>query len=79
MVSRIKEEDKRVVEGAMVGKETIEHTLADETPPVEVSIDGVSRVVTEFSNDSNASQVDEVLGDSSTVVEEPIGTGASGL
>ena len=53
MVSQIKEEDERVVEGAMVGKETTEHTLADETPPiVEVSIDGVSEVVTEFSDDS---------------------------
>ena len=62
----------------MVGKETAEHTLADETPPiVEVSIDGLSGVVTEFSDDNNASQVDEVSGNNSTVIEEPIGTEAS--
>ena len=78
MVRRIKEEDGRVVEGAIVGKETIEHTLTDETPPIlEVSIDGVFEVVTEFFDDSNASQVDEVSGDNHTVVEEPIGTEAS--
>ena len=34
MVRWIKEEDERVVEGAMIGKETVEHTLADETPPI---------------------------------------------
>ena len=33
--------------------------------------------MTEFSDDSNASQVDEVSGDSSTIVEEPIGTKSS--
>ena len=43
MVRRIKEEDERVFEGAIVGKETVEHTLVGETPPiVEVSMDGVS-------------------------------------
>ena len=53
MVSWIKEEDERVAKGAMVGKETVGHTLVDETPPiVEVSIDGVFAIVTEFSDDS---------------------------
>ena len=56
MVRWIKEEDERVVEGAIVGKETFEHTLAGETPPiVEVSIDEVSGVVTEFFDDRNTS------------------------
>ena len=32
--------------------------------------------MTEFSDDSNASQVDEVSGDNSTVVESSIGTEA---
>lgn len=75
MMERIKEEDERVVQGAMVGKETVEHTLVDEMlSVVEVSIDEVSRVVTEFSGDSSASQVDEVSRDIPTVDEEPIGT-----
>jgi len=38
---------------------------------VEVSIDEVSWVVTEFSGDSSAPQVDEVLGDIFTVDKEP--------
>ena len=55
MMRRIKAEDERIVEGAMVSKETIEHTLVGEIPSVvEVSIDDVSGVVTEFSADSNA-------------------------
>ncbi len=78
MMRRIKEEDERVVQGAMVGKETIEHSPIDEMPSVvEVSIDEVSWVVTEFSGYSNALHVDEVSGDNSTDDEVPIGTGAS--
>jgi len=43
MLERIKDEDGRVVQGAMVGKETIEHTLVDEiSSVVEVSINEVS-------------------------------------
>ena len=61
-------------------EETAEHTIVDETPPiVEVSIDGVSGVVNGFSDDSSASQVDEVSEDNSTIVEEPIGIEASGF
>ena len=78
MVRQVKEEDERVVEGAIVGKERVENTLIGETPPiVEVSIDGVSMVVTELFDDSNTSHVDEVSWDNSTIVEEPIGTEAS--
>jgi len=54
MLERIKEEDEKVVQGAMVGKETVEHTLVDEmSSVVEISIDEVSWVVTEFSVDSS--------------------------
>jgi len=78
MMERIKEEDKRVVQGAMVGKETVEHTLINEmSSVVEVFIDEVSRVVTEFSNDSSTLQGDEVSGDIPTIDEELIGTEAS--
>ena len=56
----------------MVGKEIVEHTPIDEAS----SIDEVFRVVTEFSGDNNAPQVGEVPEDSSTVVEELIGTEA---
>jgi len=78
MMRRIKEEDERVVQGAMVGNETVEHTPVDEMPSVvEVSIDEVPRVVNEFSSDSNAQQVDEVSRDISTVDEDPTSTEAS--
>jgi len=61
-------------------EETAEHTLVDETPPIfEVSIVGVSKVVTEFFDDISASQADEVSEDKSTIVEELIGTNASGF
>jgi len=54
MMRRIKEEDERVVQKAMVGKEIVDHTPVDEMPHVvEVSIDEVSQVVTEFSGDSS--------------------------
>jgi len=74
MMRSIKEKDERVVEGAMVGKETVEHTPIDEAS----SIDEVFGVVTESLGDNNAPQVDEVPVDSSTIVEEPIGTEACG-
>lgn len=46
MMRMIKEEDKRVVQLAMVGKEIVEHTPVDETPfVVDVSIDEVSRYI----------------------------------
>ena len=55
----------------MVGKEKIEHTLADETPPiVEVSIDEVSWVVTEFSHDISASHGCGKLIDTPSVTQE---------
>lgn len=61
-------------------EETTKHTLVDETPPnVEVSIDGVSGAVTKFSDDSSASQVNEVSEDNSTIIEEPLATQASGF
>lgn len=34
MMTRIKEEEERVVQGAMVGKETVEHTPVDEMPSI---------------------------------------------
>lgn len=75
MMRKIKEEDERVVQGAMVGKEIFEHTLVDEMPSiVEISIDEVSRVVIKFLGDSSAPQVNEVSGHISTV-DEPIGHG----
>ena len=73
MMRSIKEKDERVVEGGMVAKETFEHTPIDEAS----SIDEVFRVVTKFSGDNNAPQVDEVPEDSSTIVEDPIGTQVS--
>jgi len=77
MMSRIKAEDG-VVEGVMVGKEAIEHTPINEMPFfVEVSIDEVSRVMSGYSGDSNAPQVDEVSGDISIVDDELIGAEAS--
>ena len=73
MMRRIKAKNEKAVEGAIVGKETIEDTPIDEMPIV----DEVPSVVTEFSGDNNAPQVDEVSEDNSTVVEEPISTEAS--
>lgn len=71
MMERIKEQDERVVQGAMVGKETIEHTLVDGmSSDVEVSINEVSLVLTNFLGYSSAPQVDEVPGDISIVDEE---------
>lgn len=65
--------DEKGVEGAMVGKETIEHTLVD----VMLTLDEVPSVVIKFSGDSGAPQVDEVSGDISTIDEEMIGIKAS--
>jgi len=73
MMRSIKKKDERVVEGAMVGKEIVEHTPIDELS----SIDEVFGVVTEFSRDNNAPQVGEVPEDNSIVVEELIGIEAS--
>ena len=50
-----------------------DNTLVDEM----LIVDEVPSVVTEFSGDSNAPQVDEVPRDISTIDEEPIGTKAS--
>lgn len=42
MMERIKEEDERIVQGAMVGQETVGHTIIDEMSSiVEVSTDEV--------------------------------------
>lgn len=47
---RIKVEDEKVVEGAMVGKETVEHTPVDEM----LTVGEVPSIVIEFSGDNNA-------------------------